>query len=572
MKARKVVSGATAVALALAGVFVGTGMASAEEEVPAPIVEVVEQTPAEVVAEPVVEEVPPAPEVVAQVTVEPEVPASQPETEKNSFQEVAPNPSASPETQPDMICTESGEGWSDKTDTTGDPATVTFTADAGFLIDAYCVKAGTTKHIITVDPPASFVVIDHPEKDSVSHFQVHQIPIPDEQGPSCTTVTGAQTIVGDGVLTVDGGWDTTSINVPFSGTLADIGTVLDVTASDTQYLGLHIDTAEGTIVFEEEPSYGGNLWSESAWDGVGTGMGYAAFGSIEEYIAQNGDVVVTGIRLLYTHPEASSTTVESFTIGCTVYTIEGDDDAPVPALYNAEPTPPTCDVAGSFSVEDGVYVLDRITVTVTRGTDSNGDYVLIEVEAHEGYTLSGLSPAWEPLEEGVSAYRYVDLEPAIGYQSEDVEAPCFLVPGDEPVTLDLPETVDECGVEDDDVNLPADKPGVEYSFKSDDVESADYWTVVAEVTEGYVVDVVPAGWVSEGEGVYSYPSQLTNEVCDGGTTPPGTTPGSNPKPASNPTGSLAVTGGDMSPLLPLAGGLTFALGIVLMLMRRFAHR
>lgn len=302
--------------------------------------------------------------------------------------------SAASATPPDHVCTE--PGYETKVNTVGDPATVDVTAPEGFLIDSYCVKAGTTKHIIAVDPPSATVTIDHPDKDSVSHYQVRLVPIPDEpevpvkpepviyhgewgvgevncdtrivtEGryvwthdwtydeatnswvenvtgtetvetrevaateeqcplpdpetylPSCTTVTGHQWIEGTGVLEVTGDWASTSIAVPFSGTLADIGTVLDIEADPIQYVGLHIDTAEGTIVFEEEPSYGGNLWSTSAWAGVDPGMGYAAFGSIEDYIHLNGDVVVTGIRLLYTSPVASSTTVESFTIGCTVY-------------------------------------------------------------------------------------------------------------------------------------------------------------------------------------------------------------------------------------------------------------
>ena len=61
---------------------------------------------------------------------------------------------------------------SGKIDTVGDPATVTFTAPPGYLITSYCVKAGTTAVFVTVDPPASSVVIDHPDKDSVSHYSV----------------------------------------------------------------------------------------------------------------------------------------------------------------------------------------------------------------------------------------------------------------------------------------------------------------------------------------------------------------------------------------------------------------
>jgi hypothetical protein len=142
--------------------------------------------------------------------------------------------------------------------------------------------------------------------------------------PSCTTVLDSYVIEGDGVISVPGGWESETISVPLAGvvTLADIGTVLDIQADPLQYVGLHIRTPEGSISFEEEPSYGGDLWSTSEWEGVEAGMGYAAFGSIEEYIEFNGDVSVTAIDLLYTHPEASTTTVESFTIGCTLYTFE----------------------------------------------------------------------------------------------------------------------------------------------------------------------------------------------------------------------------------------------------------
>lgn len=514
MKARKIVSGATVVALALAGVLTLSTAASADDLAPPPVeetapTEVVEApAPVEAPAEPVAE--PPAEPVESAPAPEQAPPPSEPVSEA---QVPAPAPvvqTLGGEHQPDMICDESGEGWGPKIDTSGDPATVAVNADSGFLIDAYCVKAGTTKHIVNVTPAAS-VVVDHPEKDSVSHYQVHQIKAPVEEEPptptlqacetfasnhttdlgkwdfsqtratghyelvegglhvwtegatttdkvagyigasfpladlgtgfglavtgsggaqpgfqalvdldndgdaegylvgepaygpdslwlsanwggadlssapttangggtgkggaanawleafpnakvyaigfslgsgvlgdwtitsitaGCTVYTfdyvapptfepkvcevlGSANIDHDGVLSVEGEWATAEVALPFTGTLADLGTTFDVTADKTQYLGLHIDTAEGTIVFEEEPSYGGNLWSPVAWAGVEAGMGYPAFGSIEEFVHLNGDVQVTGIRVLYTHPEASTTTVESVTIGCTVYT------------------------------------------------------------------------------------------------------------------------------------------------------------------------------------------------------------------------------------------------------------
>lgn len=180
--------------------------------------------------------------------------------------------------------------------------------------------------------------------------------------PGCDVVSGSDTIVGDGVLAVEGDWDSTSIAVPFSGTLADIGTVLDIDADPIQYVGLHIRTAEGDITFEEEPSYGGKLWSTSAWDGVNPGLGYAAFGTIEEFIHLNGDVAVTGIDLLYTHPEASSTTVESFTIGCTEFTF-------VPPVVVPEKP---ADVVTTDVSEDTDCEADEVvktTTTTTVGTE-----------------------------------------------------------------------------------------------------------------------------------------------------------------------------------------------------------
>lgn len=85
-------------------------------------------------------------------------------------------------TQPDFIC----EGYdSGKIDTVGDPATVEVTAPADKLISGYCVKAGTEKFFIEVNPPAKVVVVDHPEKDSVSHYSLVYV---DEPKPEPITV------------------------------------------------------------------------------------------------------------------------------------------------------------------------------------------------------------------------------------------------------------------------------------------------------------------------------------------------------------------------------------------------
>lgn len=242
--------------------------------------------------------------------------------------------------------------------------------------------------------------------------------------PTCSAVTGTDTIVGTGVISVAGDWDSNSIPVPFSGTLADIGTVLNINATPLQYVGLHIHTAEGTIVFEEEGSYAGNLWSNVAWDGVSAGMGYPAFGSIEDFIELNGDVVVTGVDLLYTHPEASSTKVTSFTIGCTTYTFV-PPVTPVPVVFNADVNPPTCDEDGSlpnleqFMQETEEFSAANISIYFDRAYDGPGEY-LLTVDALNGYTFPDGS---------VTKFRTLTVDPATGVtQSENPEGACYLAP------------------------------------------------------------------------------------------------------------------------------------------------
>jgi LPXTG-motif cell wall-anchored protein len=80
----------------------------------------------------------------------------------------------------DDITTPGSNGWTTKFND-GYPDTVGYTAPSGFLVDKYCVKAGSTQQgngplIVDVIPPASSVTIDYPEKDSISHYVVHLIP------------------------------------------------------------------------------------------------------------------------------------------------------------------------------------------------------------------------------------------------------------------------------------------------------------------------------------------------------------------------------------------------------------
>lgn len=80
----------------------------------------------------------------------------------------------------DDVTTPGANGWTVKYNE-GYPDTVEYTAPSGYLVDKYCVKAGSTQQgngpiIVPVNPPTSTVTIDYPAKDSISHYVVHLIP------------------------------------------------------------------------------------------------------------------------------------------------------------------------------------------------------------------------------------------------------------------------------------------------------------------------------------------------------------------------------------------------------------
>lgn len=312
---KKIISAATVAALALAGVLVASSAASATQENPPPTETCVPSeawTETKVIT-PEVPAIPAVPEV-AEVS----------HTEYQRYSWVGgPTEVAPTEVPPGdnwQANTTNYEGAGHGTDPIGEP----FAKNENGKADWFFWTA--TKVIDTPYSPGIPEVPAVPAvTETINHPAVTCEEPPTTYLPACTTVLDYQTITGSGVISVPGGWESESISVPLNGvsTLADIGTHLDITADPIQYVGLHIRTPEGSISFEEEPSYGGNLWSTSTWEGVEAGMGYAAFGSIEDYIYLNGDVAVTGIDLLYTHPEASSTTVASFTIGCTTYEFTG---------------------------------------------------------------------------------------------------------------------------------------------------------------------------------------------------------------------------------------------------------
>lgn len=62
-----------------------------------------------------------------------------------------------------------------KVDVTGEQVTLEVTAEPGYLITGYCVKAGSDKQgdgpvDVVVDPPAATVTISHPSGKAISHY------------------------------------------------------------------------------------------------------------------------------------------------------------------------------------------------------------------------------------------------------------------------------------------------------------------------------------------------------------------------------------------------------------------
>ena len=81
------------------------------------------------------------------------------------------------------LCPNNTDGYGPKINYTGGNPTVEYIADDGFLVAGYCVKAGGDTEqsqggvaFVPVDPPTKTVDIDHPTKDSVSHYSVLLVP------------------------------------------------------------------------------------------------------------------------------------------------------------------------------------------------------------------------------------------------------------------------------------------------------------------------------------------------------------------------------------------------------------
>jgi hypothetical protein len=84
---------------------------------------------------------------------------------------------------------------SGKIDVSGEQTSITVTAPAGYLIDEYCVKAGSVQGgtggpvIVAVNPPQKSVTITYPSGKAISHYSVSYVRIstPTTPPPTCTS-------------------------------------------------------------------------------------------------------------------------------------------------------------------------------------------------------------------------------------------------------------------------------------------------------------------------------------------------------------------------------------------------
>ena len=81
---------------------------------------------------------------------------------------------------------------SGKIDVSGEQTSITVTAPAGYLIDEYCVKAGSVQGgtggpvIVAVNPPQKSVTITYPSGKAISHYSVSYVPISTPTTPPAT--------------------------------------------------------------------------------------------------------------------------------------------------------------------------------------------------------------------------------------------------------------------------------------------------------------------------------------------------------------------------------------------------
>ncbi|WP_430868323.1 hypothetical protein [Demequina aurantiaca] len=208
------------------------------------------------------------------------------------------------------------------------------------------------------------------------------------------------------------------------------------------------------------------------------------------YSVVAGDIVatITGGHFVEETPEGWAANDDgTFTFATAGLTT----DVPCPIVTTLA-LPVIVDVCGT---EDDSATLPANTDGVTYTRESE-DSLSMVATLTDGYVLDGAPAAGWVAGDGFYTYDTSAMM---------TDVPCPIV-----TTLALPVIVDVCGTEDDSATLPANTDGVTYTR-----ESEDSLSMVATLTDGYVLDGAPAaGWVA-GDGFYTYDTSamMTDEEC-----------------------------------------------------------
>ncbi|RHA38074.1 Ig-like domain-containing protein [Cellulomonas rhizosphaerae] len=251
---------------------------------------------------------------------------------------------------------------------------VGYSLGSGAIGDAtiHSITAGCTTYSFTT------------QKHATSYEGV-QTPLPatDSNTRGWTAHGDVEYVDGGLKLNVPGDWSESWIERTYDGTLASLGDVVDFDATPAQYVGIRVETTQGEITFEKEASYAGKWWSTSDF-GVGAGMGYASFASLDDYITANPDVRVTGVRVSYTNPQAASAVVTGVTFGGVHYVFTKQKHATVYPTIAAAPVATDLNTRGWTAHGDVSYVAGGVKLAVA------GDWAESWIERSYSGTLASI--------------------------------------------------------------------------------------------------------------------------------------------------------------------------------------
>jgi hypothetical protein len=187
---------------------------------------------------------------------------------------------------------------------------------------------------------------------------------------------------------------------PYS--LANIGTPsIDYTSTDDPAPGMQIvldkdgdGDADGILV--GEPTYYGDNWWSNANFGVGSGMGYTSYATLQQYLEANPNAMVMAVGFSLGSGVLADGTLHSITFGCHTWNFEKaprvptqctvhDNEYTTPWKYNGD-TYPVADASPAGTpgtatfTEDGLHLITLNQESEAYGLIDAGNTPLVDVD------------------------------------------------------------------------------------------------------------------------------------------------------------------------------------------------